>query len=781
LLKKFNFGTKAETLRQLENILETATVLPQVSFSIAEWKHDPIQIFVELGARSWLKKPLIVRSSALHEDSPNQSLAGHFVSVPNVVGEDQIRQAIEDVQASYGPNLDSENQLLIQPMLEAVQLAGVAFSCDPNTGGPYRVVSYAKGADAAQNITGGQSDALQTYYHHKAADNAPPKEIGPVLSLITELESAANNQPLDIEFALDAQNQLYLLQVRPLVTKTINKTSVDSHAKTVQRISQKIAVSSKPHPYLAGKTAIYGVMPDWNPAEIIGLRPKALSLSLYRELVTDSTWAYQRDNYGYRSLRGFPLLVSFEGLPYIDVRTSFNSFVPKDLSEPLADRLVQYYLDRLTENPSWHDKVEFEIVYSCYTFDISDRMKALSDHGFSSQEMGDLSKSLLRITNNILNEKHGLWIKDKEKIDLLKCRRAAILETGLTHEEKIYWLLEDCRRYGTLPFAGLARAGFIAVQILNSLEALNILDKSDVAHFMGSLQTVSSQLQGDLGHLSKEDFLHKYGHLRPGTYEIDSPRYDEEPNRYFTWNPPLSDTPLKTEKPLFQLMQAQENAIASLLEKHGMDQDVAGLFKFIRAAIEGREYAKFIFTHSLSDALSLFGEFGSSLGFSLSDLAFSDITLINHLQATSNDPISLLKKSIEEGKKQHELTKRLVLPPLLKRPADAWAFFIPPAEPNFITLEKASGRVATDLSDSTALSNAIVFLPSADPGYDWIFASGITGFITKFGGVNSHMAIRAGEMLMPAVIGAGEILYEYWASAQTIEIDCAGRRVQILQ
>ncbi len=46
--------------------------------------------------------------------------------------------------------------------------------------------------------------------------------------------------------------------------------------------------------------SIFGVMPDWNPAEIIGLRPWPLSLSLYRELVTDAIWAYQRDNYGYR-------------------------------------------------------------------------------------------------------------------------------------------------------------------------------------------------------------------------------------------------------------------------------------------------------------------------------------------------------------------------------------------------------------------------------------------------------------------------------------------------
>ena len=73
-------------------------------------------------------------------------------------------------------------------------------------------------------------------------------------------------------------------------------------------------------------------MPDWNPAEIIGLKPGPLALSLYRELVTDSIWAYQRDNYGYKNLRSFPLLVSFHGLPYIDVRVSFNSFVPRDIS-----------------------------------------------------------------------------------------------------------------------------------------------------------------------------------------------------------------------------------------------------------------------------------------------------------------------------------------------------------------------------------------------------------------------------------------------------------------
>ena len=90
---------------------------------------------------------------------------------------------------------------------------------------------------------------------------------------------------------------------------------------------------SKPHPFLYGNRAIYGVMPDWNPAEIVGIKPHTLALSLYREIITDAIWAYQRDNYGYRNLRSFPLLVELEGMPYIDIRVSFNSFIPASLDE----------------------------------------------------------------------------------------------------------------------------------------------------------------------------------------------------------------------------------------------------------------------------------------------------------------------------------------------------------------------------------------------------------------------------------------------------------------
>jgi phosphoenolpyruvate-protein kinase (PTS system EI component) len=74
-----------------------------------------------------------------------------------------------------------------------------------------------------------------------------------------------------------------------------------------------------------------------------------------------------------------------------------------------------------------------------------------------------------------------------------------------------------------------------------------------------------------------------------------------------------------------------------------------------------------------------------------------------------------------------------------------------------------------------------LLIPSADPGYDWIFSQGIAGFITMYGGVNSHMAIRAAELNIPAVIGAGESLFAEWTKASQLEVDCANRQVKVLR
>src|SRR5208283_1588373 len=113
---------------------------------------------------------------------------------------------------------------------------------------------------------------------------------------------------------------------------------------------------------------------------------------------------------------------------------------------------------------------------------------------------------------------------------------------------------------------------------------------------------VASRIGGDFARLSKAEFLALYGHLRPGTYDILSPRYDEAPDLYFDWS---GSRAASSAQPRFALSIEQLRRIEQLLKEHQLDIDVLSLIEFIKAGIEGREHSKFVFTRSLSDALSL--------------------------------------------------------------------------------------------------------------------------------------------------------------------------------
>ena len=70
-------------------------------------------------------------------------------------------------------------------------------------------------------------------------------------------------------------------------------------------------------------------MPDWNPAEIIGIKPKPLALSLYQEIITDHIWSSNRKSIGFKDLGAHHLMTTFFGTPFVDVRIDFNSWLPK--------------------------------------------------------------------------------------------------------------------------------------------------------------------------------------------------------------------------------------------------------------------------------------------------------------------------------------------------------------------------------------------------------------------------------------------------------------------
>lgn len=773
--------TKSEMLSELQKNVPGICILP-ICVVCSSTEPSYIRKKIDRFINKYPNERYIVRSSSREEDTVNQSNAGKYTSMLNVNPDtNSIVLAMQAVVKSYGRVQDEE--VLIQPMLKNIVKSGVVFTADIDTLADYYVINYSTNGDS-EAVTSGATNKLETiikYKKHSKNDLAP--DLIKLLEQCSKIEHYLENDKLDIEFGIDVNDDVYIFQVRPIVADEKTHDENIDLTMPLQRIYKKVKKLSKRHPFLLGETTVFGVMPDWNPAEILGVRPRKFAISLYKELITDCVWAHQRYNYGYRDLTMHPLMISFCGIPYIDTRITFNSFIPADLDDSVAEKLVNYYLGKLTKYPKYHDKIEFEIVFSCYYLNLRDRLKELNDSGFSYEEVSEIESSLLKLTNKIIHPLNGIYKKDLLQINVLEEKYKIILESDIALVDKIYWLIEECKKYGTLPFAGIARGAFIAIQFLKSFVHTGIISEMEYDAFMNSVDTINKKMNMDLqkclsNELSKEEFLKTYGHIRPGTYDILSKRYDEAFDDYFIKN--QLDSKIEKSKSTFSFSNVQIQKMENELSKIGLEISGNGMICFIREAIEGREYLKFVFTKAVSKLIQLIEVFGDRNGLTKDDMSYIDISMIKQLYVDlySGDINTMMRRNIEVNKYQYECALQLKLPSLIVNPDEVYYYKLLDEEPNFITQKKVIGKcVLLDKGRKLELENRIVFIQAADPGYDFLFSHGIGGLVTQFGGANSHMAIRCAELGIPAVIGAGEKYYDQWLKDQNIMIDCANKLV----
>ena len=654
---------------------------------------------------------------------------------------------------------------------------------DRDTNNFYRIIEYTDSPNTVLVTSGRSSESrLKIYWRDSYRISEDPFVIA-IGMMVDELEKIFQTDKLDIEFAfIQGQAKPFILQVRPIaaIDKTRIKTESQRTEKYLSALESKLDGIFQVHPFLVGKTTILGVMPDWNPAEIIGIRPKPLALSLYRELITDGMWAYQRHNYGYRNLRSFPLMIDLGGQPYIDVRTSFNSFIPENLDDGIAEKLVNGYLEKLSDHPSLHDKVEFEIVVSCLTLDFDHQINELNSIGLNKSEVKLFRTSLQQITQNIFSTSSPLWINDMKRIDKLSERREKILNSNLGSLGKIYWLLEDCKRYGTLPFGGLARAAFISTQLLKSFENQNLISSEQRESILKTTQTVATEFLKFFTINSQKEFLSKFGHLRPGTYDITQLSYKDTPDLYLNYaqKRKIREGKLSANIDLHNIGINFEK-IGSYLQTIGINLEPEKVFEYITKTIELRESSKLNFSHNLSAALDIISDMGKELGFTREDLSFLDFNSLKtaHLSAPTID--SYFLNVIKQNRDEYEICKSLWLPPLIKTAQDVYVFEINESVINFIGQDCVEADTC-NLSTQKNIEGTIVLIEHADPGFDWIFTENIQGLITAYGGANSHMAVRASEFGLPCAIGVGQKKFNELISSRRIRLDCGNKLITIM-
>ena len=291
----FILGTKAETLSRLRGIVQCSVIQDQIVITVSEWsaKKDNLISYI---TSYFGDQKLVVRSSSFSEDSFSESNAGGFTSVLNVSTPKKLKDAINCVVDSYG-NISDNNQILIQPMVTDIKMSGVAFTRTLEHGAPSFVINYEYGDDT-EAITSGSSSNHNTLYLRRNSEvgSLPDKNLEPLIKALREIEDLLGYDCLDVEFALNSQGVVYILQVRPITVShddnSIDDDVVDAAIETAKQHWETLS-ACPPHLPTAQRT-LYGVMPDWNPAEIIGIAPNVLASSLYRFLILDDVWAIQR-------------------------------------------------------------------------------------------------------------------------------------------------------------------------------------------------------------------------------------------------------------------------------------------------------------------------------------------------------------------------------------------------------------------------------------------------------------------------------------------------------
>lgn len=261
VLEKETRGTLAEAAERLQARIRQAPIPPKIR-----------QELRQLAAPFFLDgRGLAVRSSAIAEDGRIHSFAGQFATVLNITDNKQLDDAFREVLASaFSPRaityrchaglspLAFDMAVLCLEMVPA-RTAGVIITQDPSGGSTYLVSAVLGMGEAAV----GGSAAADLYYisrhgviesgrtaiarkEHRlvsriggglglepvpAAEQRLPAlthdELRLLASWATAIEAEAGGVPQDIEWAVSTDNQLYLLQARPLARPRPTSTGAE--------------------------------------------------------------------------------------------------------------------------------------------------------------------------------------------------------------------------------------------------------------------------------------------------------------------------------------------------------------------------------------------------------------------------------------------------------------------------------------------------------------------------------------------------------------------------
>ena len=188
----------------------------------------------------FLGKTVAVRSSAFNEDTKETSNAGVFKSILGIDSKHtaSVLSAIDEVFDSYGCHASVNDEVIIQQMVANILFSGVVFTHELKNGAPYYSINYDDISGKSDTVTAGLSHySNKTLYIHRENVSAlRSQRFSTLMRSILEIEKITNSAHLDIEFIVQNDLTVNIVQVRPIAAQS--NFDAESRANLNYKIKQ---------------------------------------------------------------------------------------------------------------------------------------------------------------------------------------------------------------------------------------------------------------------------------------------------------------------------------------------------------------------------------------------------------------------------------------------------------------------------------------------------------------------------------------------------------------
>ena len=267
-----NFSSKSSTLKFLYKNLKKSKIEKIYDFSVQDWNQNQKNIIKDI-QKKFSSSEIIIRSSALGEDSIKKSQAGNYDSILNIDTSltHKIKNGVNCVIKSYikKGNTNTNNLILIQTQSKNIIFSGVVFTRSSDSGLPYFIINYEENGSTVGVTKGLVNNSIKISRNTNL--RTLPIHWSTLLKSIFEIEKLLNSTSLDIEFGVTKSKKIIIFQVRPITSLTQKFESDSQIFKTIK--NHKIIYKKKKTSSVKNEPLIFSDMTDWNPAEIIGNNP----------------------------------------------------------------------------------------------------------------------------------------------------------------------------------------------------------------------------------------------------------------------------------------------------------------------------------------------------------------------------------------------------------------------------------------------------------------------------------------------------------------------------